>query len=77
MRFVVDQTTTQKNNLILDFLRSRKGDEIDAMQARQKFQEHYGIYEDWHPFSDALDYMHTNKEAEITKPGGFVRYLIL
>lgn len=76
MKIVADQTTTQKNNLILDFLRSRKGDELDCMQARQKFQDRYGIYEDHHPFADALDYMHTNGEATITKPGGFTRYLI-
>jgi hypothetical protein len=62
--------------LCRDFLRMQKGKLLDAMQARRAMTEHWGLTLDWHEFATALDHMASCGEATITKPGGYVEYLI-
>ena len=64
--------------LCKDFLRMRKGTEVEAMQASQLMNQHWGILVDWHEMSDALEYLVRSWEArrEGTGPDGLTMYFL-
>ena len=71
-----DQTRADLFNMILTLLQTLHNEELDAMTAARYFMKKWKINADWHEYAIALDLLHTNGHATITRPGGNVRYRI-
>ena len=68
----------KEHQLCKDFLRMRKGTELEAIMASQMLRDHWGIQVDWHKMNAALESLVRSQEAERTGrgPDGFTIYLI-
>ena len=66
----------QRHALIVDLLRTRKLEVMDAIQASRWLNERYGLRVDWHDCSEALDFLHRTGDAILARPGGMVVYRI-
>jgi hypothetical protein len=64
MNGTVKQTTSQKQDMIYDFLRQFKGQTFDGITARNQMRQVWGIDYDWHDFSEVLAHMETIGKAE-------------
>lgn len=52
-----EQTSRQRKALIQTLIMLRKGSAMDGMSTMRFMRETYGIDEDWHVYSEILDYL--------------------
>ena len=58
------QTKRQLHSLIQSYIQSKKGMVMDARKASEMMQSEYGLYYDWHEFSDVLVFLNGIDEAQ-------------